>query len=85
MLSHLRLGLNMHEHLGASTPAIKRLRSLFHMQADEDRAVSIAKINRLFLLTLPAHLQINNGQALDPSRRDALRAKIIKSTLGQSS
>lgn len=85
LLSHLRLGLNMHEHLGASTPAIKRLRSLFHLQADKDRTIPIAKINRLFLLTLPAHLQINNGQALDPTKRDALRAKIIKSTLGQSS
>jgi protein arginine kinase len=85
LLSHLRLGLNMHEHLGASTPAIKRLRSLFHVQADADRTVPIAKINRLFLLTLPAHLQINNGKALDSTRRDALRAKIIKSTLGQGS
>ena len=83
LLSHLRLGINMREHMGASTPAIKRLCNLRGISGDTDKtdACSIATINRLFMLTLPAHLQLNYGKALDPSRRDALRAKIIRSAL----
>jgi protein-arginine kinase len=38
-------------------------------------------VNRLFLLTLPAHLQINYGKELDSTHRDALRAQIIRSAL----
>jgi protein arginine kinase len=84
LLSHLRLGLNMRENMGASTPAIERLGAL---SASEDKAggLSITTINRLFMLTLPAHLQLNYGKALDATHRDALRAKIIRSSLGQSS
>jgi protein-arginine kinase len=37
------------------------------------------------MLTLPAHLQMNCGQALDAAKRDALRAKIIREALGQPS
>jgi protein-arginine kinase len=33
------------------------------------------------MLTLPAHLQINHGGALDATRRDALRAQIIREAL----
>jgi len=82
LLSHLRLGINMHRHMGASTPAIKRLCEL--CQSDrpkEGRTLSIATINRLFMLTLPAHLQLNHGDTLDPNHRDALRAEIIRSAL----
>ena len=43
--------------------------------------LSIATVNRLFLLTLPAHLQINYGKELDSTHRDALRAQIIRSAL----
>ncbi len=81
LLSHLRLGVNMQKCLGASTPAIDKLRLLFNIKTPQDPDISIAKINRLFMLTLPAHLQINHGKSLDPSNRDALRAKIIRSTL----
>ncbi|GAH71252.1 unnamed protein product, partial [marine sediment metagenome] len=83
LLSHLRLGLNMHEHMGASTPAIDTLCRLIRQGGDADKrqGLSIATINRLFMLTLPAHLQLNYGKPLDPTHRDALRAKIIRSVL----
>ena len=82
LLSHLRLGLNLHAHMGASTPAIQRLCALRNGTASNDEhGLSIRTINRLFMLTLPAHLQMNYGQALDPAHRDALRAKIIREAL----
>ena len=83
LLSHLRLGINMHEHMGASTPAIKRLCTLCGVGGKKQQGLSIATINRLFMLTLPAHLQLNYGKPLDPTHRDALRAKIIRSALNQ--
>ena len=84
LLSHLRLGINMQKYMGASTPAIDKLHTLCETsQADKTRQVSIATINRLFMLTLPAHLQLNYGKPLDPNGRDALRAKIIRSALNQ--
>jgi len=78
LLSHLRLGLNMAEHMGASTPAINRLCA---MRGSERSPLSIESINRLFMLTLPAHLQLNHGRTLDATDRDALRARIIRSAL----
>ncbi len=83
LLSHIRLGLNMHKHQGASTPAIDRLCSLGNDigSAGTSDRLSIATVNRLFLLTLPAHLQLNYGKELDSTHRDALRAKIIRSAL----
>jgi len=83
LLSHIRLGLNMRKHQGASTPAIDRLCSLGNdigSTGTSDR-LSIATVNRLFLLTLPAHLQLNYGKELDSTHRDALRAQIIRSAL----
>ncbi len=82
LLSHLRLGINMHEHMGASTPAIDRLTQSYQGgDAEKTGGLSITTINRLFMLTLPAHLQLNYGKTLDPTHRDALRAKIIRSAL----
>jgi len=46
--------------------------------------ISIATINELFMLTQPAHLQLNKGHALDPDSRDAVRAEIIRSKLCQN-
>jgi protein arginine kinase len=85
LLSHLRLGINMHEYMGASTPAIEKLYTLCGTPNDPDKTVrlSIATINRLFMLTLPAHLQLNCGKSLNPTNRDALRAQIIRSALNQ--
>lgn len=85
LLSHLRLGINMHEYMGASTPAIERLCTLSVTDGDTNKSqnISITTINRLFMLTLPAHLQLNYGEPLDPTHRDALRAKIIRSALNQ--
>jgi len=86
LLSHLRLGLNMHEHMGASTPAIERLCALRSTAETDDRSkLSIRTINRLFMLTLPAHLQLNYGKTLDPTRRDALRAQIMRDALSRQS
>lgn len=85
LLSHLRLGLNMYEHMGASTPAIKRLCALRNAAVDERHGLSIRMINRLFMLTLPAHLQLNYGKSLDATHRDALRAQIIRDALSRQS
>jgi len=83
LLSHLRLGLNMREHMHASTPAIERLCALKGQEGSlaADAGLSIRTINRLFMLTLPAHLQLNHGCSLGATDRDALRAKIIREAL----
>jgi len=85
LLSHLRLGINMRDHMGASTPVIERLHTLSGQGGDADKSqgLSITIINRLFMLTLPAHLQLNYGKPLDPTHRDALRAQIIRSALNR--
>lgn len=85
LLSHLRLGINMHEHMGATTPGIESIYSLISDREGPAGTISIRTINRLFMLTLPAHLQLNHGQPLEPTDRDALRAKIIRSALNQNS
>ena len=46
--------------------------------------VSIKTVNELFMLTQPAHLQINKGRSLDPDSRDIERAQIIRSHLCQN-
>jgi protein arginine kinase len=84
LLSHLRLGINMYKYMGASTPALEKLHTLCDAgHTDKTHQISIATINRLFMLTLPAHLQLNYGKPLNPDGRDALRAKIIRSALNQ--
>jgi len=85
LLSHLRMGINMYENMGASTPAIKRLCKLSEIGGTDKKPhpLSITTINRLFMLTQPAHLQLNYGKTLDPTHRDVLRAKIIRSALNQ--
>ncbi len=83
LLSHLRLGINMHEKQGASTPAIEQLCGLKDSSADSSGRITVRTINKLFLLTLPAHLQLNYGKPLDPTHRDVLRANIIRKTLNQ--
>jgi protein arginine kinase len=84
LLSHLRLGINMLEYMRASSPALDKLNRLCIGRKDNHgQPISITTINRLFMLTLPAHLQINYGKSLDAAGRDALRAQIIRSTLNQ--
>jgi len=85
LLSHLRLGVNMRTRMGASTPALDNLASLGGEATDKSTGLSIRTINRLFMLTLPAHLQLNHGQSLDATHRDMLRAKIIRDALGHTS
>ncbi|MHC4843113.1 MAG: ATP--guanido phosphotransferase [Planctomycetota bacterium] len=87
LLSHLRLGINMRDYMGVSTPAIEKLCSIAGLEKDpsdeKQKHASIRTINRLFMLTLPAHLQLNHGQILEPDRRDILRAKVIRQELGK--
>jgi protein arginine kinase len=45
------------------------------------KEISINTINELFMLTQPAHLQINKGQNLDPEQRDVLRAETLRAKL----
>jgi len=47
-------------------------------------SLSIPAINELFMLTQPAHLQLNFGKQLNSARRDVLRAEIIRSRLRQA-
>ncbi len=83
LLSHLRLGVNLHKTTGRPIPGLDELVGGGD-GAKADAGISIATINRLFMLTLPAHLQLNYGKALDSTGRDALRAKIIRSALKQA-
>ncbi len=65
--SHEALYLLSHLRLGIN---LKRI-----------EALKIDQINRLFLLTQPAHLQYNSGGPLTSDERDQLRAKIIRESL----
>jgi protein arginine kinase len=82
LLSHLRLGVNIREKFGISTPAIEQL-CYSGLDRGSKKGITIATINRLFMLTLPAHLQMNYGKPLDPTGRDVLRAQIIRSALSE--
>jgi protein arginine kinase len=84
LLSHLRLGVGIHRTLGVTTPAIDRVCAMFGGDLHRG-STSIMTINRLLMLTLPAHLQLNHGQLLETTQRDALRAKLIRSALAGSS
>ena len=46
--------------------------------------IPITAVNELFMLTQPAHLQINTGHPLDPDQRDIARAQIIRDKLSQN-
>ncbi len=82
LLSHLRMGINMYHQMNARTPALEQLMET--IQSDTARQ-PITTINRLFMLTQPAHLQVNAGKELSPNDRDVLRAKIIRSALNKES
>ena len=43
--------------------------------------LSAQDLNRLLLLTQPAHLQRLHGQSLEPAERDALRASLVRGAL----
>lgn len=45
------------------------------------KEISIDTINELFLLTQPAHLQINKGRPLNAEQRDILRAETLRAKL----
>ena len=61
---------------------LSRLRMGINIRKIKD--ISISTVNELFMLTQPAHLQLNFGEELTPVRRDVLRAEIIRSRLSQN-
>ena len=48
------------------------------------KQLSVQKLNELFILTQPAHLQKLAGKELSPSERDIRRAELIRSRLGDN-
>jgi protein arginine kinase len=49
------------------------------------QGVDIDRLNELFILTLPAHLQIREGSELPAQQRDVVRARLIRERLGAAS
>ncbi len=78
------IGLLRNAHLISSQEALFLLSHL-RMGVNMKRIsnVSIPVINELFMLTQPAHLQLNSGKKLEPTGRDRLRAEIIRSRLNK--
>jgi len=78
------MGTLKNAHLISSQEALFLLSQL-RMGVNMKRisGLSIPTINELFLLTQPAHLQLNFGKPLDAAHRDVLRAQIIRSRLSQ--
>jgi protein arginine kinase len=66
----------------SSAEAVQLL-SLLRLGVDSGffQNLAIGEINRLFLLTQPAHLQKLNGRALGASERDVRRADLIREAL----
>jgi protein arginine kinase len=79
------IGLLRNAHMISSQEALFLLSHL-RMGVNMKRisGVSIPVINELFMLTQPAHLQLNSGQKLKPAGRDRLRAEIIRSRLNKN-
>jgi protein arginine kinase len=79
------MGLLGNARLVSSQEALHLLSHL-RMAANMGRTknIELSDINELFLLTQPAHLQYNCGRELDSAQRDALRAQMLRNTLGKS-
>lgn len=79
------LGVLKSAHLISSQEALFLLSHL-RMGVNMNRleGISISTINELFLLTQPAHLQLNHGEKLEPDQRDTLRAQIVRTRLSQN-
>jgi protein arginine kinase len=79
------MGLLGNARLISSQEALQLLSHL-RMAANMGRVknIDLGAINELFLLTQPAHLQYNCGRELDAGQRDALRAQMLRNTLGKS-
>ncbi len=76
------MGILKNAYMISSTEALgllSHLRMGVNMKRLE--GISIPTINELFLLTQPAHLQLNAGKSLDTTVRDELRARIIRQHL----
>jgi protein arginine kinase len=43
--------------------------------------IDLARVNALFVLTQPAHVQKIHGRAAEPAERDVLRAQLVRRTL----
>ena len=79
------LGLLRNTRLISSREALSLLSQLrMGINIKKIDNITIPTINELFMLTQPAHLQLNFGQELSPAKRDTLRAEIIRSRLSQN-
>jgi len=79
------MGILENAHLITSQESLYLLSSLrLGVNMNRIPKISIKTINELFLLTQPAHLQVNYGKQLSPEQRDILRAKIIREKLSQN-
>ncbi|MFH1868502.1 MAG: protein arginine kinase [Candidatus Omnitrophota bacterium] len=70
-------------HIITSKETIDLL-SLVRLGIDLDfiKHIDIPKLNELFILTQPAHLQKIKGKKISPADRDIIRAELIKNKLG---
>lgn len=79
------LGILKHAQMISSNEALFLLSHLrLGVNLKRVDCVGIDKINELFMLTLPGHLQMSSGGPLGPDGRDELRAKIIRSYLNKN-
>jgi protein arginine kinase len=79
------MGLLSNARLVSSQEALHLLSHLrMAVNMGRTKNIGIAAINELFLLTQPAHLQYNCGRQLDAGQRDALRAQMLRNTLGKN-
>lgn len=75
-------GILRHSYIISSQEALNSLSALrLGVDMGMFSSVDIHKVNELFLLVQPAHLQKHAAKELEPSERDILRAKIIREKL----
>ena len=77
-------GILRHSYMISSQEALNSLSALrLGVDMGMFTSVDIHKVNELFLLVQPAHLQKFAAKELEPEERDILRAKIIREKLHQ--
>ena len=75
-------GILKNAHLISSQEALFLLSQIrLGVSLKKIKDLPIDVVNKLFMLTQPAHLQRNAGHALTPEERDRLRAKLIRSEI----
>lgn len=79
---HRAMGSLGHAHTISSEETMERL-SMVRLGVNLGilDSIEIGTVNKLFILSQPAHLQKLEGQVLDPGERDIVRARFIKEYL----